>query len=285
MNSDGERGLGLSGSPSLSADGQRVIFVSDATNLDPRCHVAGQVYLRNRRTGRTECSHHESGSPATGLQWPQISATGNLVVFSSAATNLAPGGSGDGREIFALGCRWARTGPVEHISVESGLPAAVGVVPTGDSFERGSVPTDSSWRSRRCEGIWARDTTADGRCSAGPCRGTDGPVSVGATGLQGNSWSGNPAMERGRSFLTFSSTLDQSDSGVAEHVRAAPTSTAGTRRPVQWCACPRPVEQRGERPEQLVPVERRRRFVIFASAPPPWLSADTTTARTCCGCI
>jgi Tol biopolymer transport system component len=93
-------GNGNSSTPSISGDGRFVAFVSGATNI-----VTGftgqQVYVHDRNTGangtNSLISRDNSGSPNAGDQnssAPSISSDGRYVAFTSSATNLIAGVSG-----------------------------------------------------------------------------------------------------------------------------------------------------------------------------------------------
>jgi Tol biopolymer transport system component len=89
--------------PSLSADGRYIAFLSQQINL-----VAGQtdangrldVFLRDLVTGATTLVSRSMSSPATtgnlGSVQAVISADGRFVAFTSRATDLVPGQTGDG---------------------------------------------------------------------------------------------------------------------------------------------------------------------------------------------
>lgn len=94
-NTPGDRG---SEQPSISADGRFVAFVSAARNLVPGTAGAGEdtrnVYLWNRDTGRTILVSRRAGGSegADGSSLnPSLSADGNVLVFTSQATDLVPG--------------------------------------------------------------------------------------------------------------------------------------------------------------------------------------------------
>ena len=93
-------GNGNSSAPSVSGDGRFVAFVSGATNI-----VTGfsgqQVYVHDRNTGangtNSLISRDNSGTPNAGNQTssaPSISSDGRYVAFTSLATNLETGVSG-----------------------------------------------------------------------------------------------------------------------------------------------------------------------------------------------
>ena len=89
----------LNTSPTISADGRYIAFVSTATNLDPLySSVSGQqIYRHDTDTsqslnGRTTLvSKNESGTPAISGSLstaPAISADGRYIAFASTATNF-----------------------------------------------------------------------------------------------------------------------------------------------------------------------------------------------------
>jgi Tol biopolymer transport system component len=89
--------------PSISADGQRVAFYSDASDL-----VAGQgngrnVFVRDLSSGTTTRVSVDTagGDPNNASFSPSISADGQSVAFSSAASDLvANDGSSRGSDVF-----------------------------------------------------------------------------------------------------------------------------------------------------------------------------------------
>jgi hypothetical protein len=93
----GVRGNGSSRLPSLSADGTRVAFHSDSTNLDPAdTDTNGDVYVKSLTTGditlaSTSAAGVKGNSGSAGA-W--LSADGTKVAFSSGASNFDPRGGG-----------------------------------------------------------------------------------------------------------------------------------------------------------------------------------------------
>lgn len=109
---------GSSFDPSMSADGRFVAFESDATNL-PGASGYPQVYVRDRRTGKTTLiSKTSGGAPATGgaSTDASISGSGRFVTFESAATNL-PSALTPSRQVYL---RDRKTGRTTLISKTSG---------------------------------------------------------------------------------------------------------------------------------------------------------------------
>jgi Tol biopolymer transport system component len=94
LTADGSPADATSSSPSFSADGNYVAFVSQASNLvkDATDGVA-QVYLHDRTNGKTErLSQTTQGEAANGWSYqPAISADGGVVAFTSLADNLTSG--------------------------------------------------------------------------------------------------------------------------------------------------------------------------------------------------
>jgi Tol biopolymer transport system component len=115
-------GNGASSVPTMNGDGRFVAFVSAATNI-----VAGfsgqQVYVHDRNTGangtNSLISRDNSGTPNAGNQnssAPSISSDGRYVAFTSLATNLAAGVSG--QQIY----RHDRNGPTtSHVSKDNSV--------------------------------------------------------------------------------------------------------------------------------------------------------------------
>lgn len=95
---NGAKASGESFSPSMSSDDEEIAFASTATNLAPGTKPGTvNVFLRNLRTDQTTLlSRSSSGAPANGdSTHPQISSSGDAVVFESTATNLSPLANGE----------------------------------------------------------------------------------------------------------------------------------------------------------------------------------------------
>jgi Tol biopolymer transport system component len=105
--------------PSANADGTRIAFSSDASNL-----VLGDsnsiedVFLRDRSAGTTiRVSLGLGGVPATDQSWePSTSANGRYVAFTSWATNLVPSDTNNLPDIFL---RDTTAGTTQRVSVSS----------------------------------------------------------------------------------------------------------------------------------------------------------------------
>jgi hypothetical protein len=94
---------GLSGAPSISADGRFVAFSSAATNLVANdTNAAIDLFVRDRTNGTTErVSVASDGTPGNaGSFVSSISADGRFVAFSSDASNLVAGDTNAAEDIF-----------------------------------------------------------------------------------------------------------------------------------------------------------------------------------------
>jgi len=119
VRSNGVEANGASLEPSISADGSKVAFSSNATNL-----VAGDrngkldVFVHNRTTGATKrVSVDSAGLEADDAsEMPSLSGDGSRVAFSSLATNLVAG-DGNGREDAFV--RDLKAGTTVRASVDS----------------------------------------------------------------------------------------------------------------------------------------------------------------------
>jgi hypothetical protein len=92
VSSSGEQANNFSDTEiAISADGRFVVFQSDASNLvnDDGNGVA-DIFVRDTQTGTTELiSRTSDGAVANGASFsPAISADGNIIAFTSSATNL-----------------------------------------------------------------------------------------------------------------------------------------------------------------------------------------------------
>ena len=94
-------GDGLSTDPSISSNGQYVVFTSSADNLVPGGTNEQNVYLRDWQAGTTALVSVSADGvdPGNGDSFlPVISADGRYVLFHSKASDLATGSFGSGIE-------------------------------------------------------------------------------------------------------------------------------------------------------------------------------------------
>ncbi|MCB1885463.1 MAG: tandem-95 repeat protein, partial [Geminicoccaceae bacterium] len=100
---DGTQGNGDSSTPTLSADGRFVAFISEADNLVPSdANDAYDIFVHDRQTGTTE-RVSVAGDGTEGNRYsflPSLSADGKLVAFESLADNLVPGDTNDAFDVF-----------------------------------------------------------------------------------------------------------------------------------------------------------------------------------------
>jgi Tol biopolymer transport system component len=94
----GAESNGLSDRPSLSADGTKVVFESDATNLGIANPNGTQVYWRDVQYNATRVASLSTagfgGSANRPAIRPALSANGHCVAFTSRAGNLSPAHAG-----------------------------------------------------------------------------------------------------------------------------------------------------------------------------------------------
>ena len=109
--------------PSISADGRFVAYTSDASNLVPGDTNGGSdIFVFDRQNNTTErVSVASDGTEATGnfdfgSIVPEISADGRFVAYSSDATNLVPGDTNDGSDVFVFD---RQTNTTQRVSVAS----------------------------------------------------------------------------------------------------------------------------------------------------------------------
>ncbi len=95
---DDVKGNIVSDLPSLSADGTRVAFLSNSTNLDPMdTDSFVDIYVKNMNTGELVlASTSQCGKANDSSTFLSLSANGFHVAFESAASNLHPAGTSDG---------------------------------------------------------------------------------------------------------------------------------------------------------------------------------------------
>jgi hypothetical protein len=97
----GKTGNGDSRGSSMSADGRLISFISNDSHNPGGSNSRQNVYIYNNETGNTIlASTNSDGEPAdgnsgnSGLDFPKISADGEVLIFTSMSTNLVPGVKG-----------------------------------------------------------------------------------------------------------------------------------------------------------------------------------------------
>ncbi|MFN8575106.1 MAG: hypothetical protein U0132_23840 [Gemmatimonadaceae bacterium] len=119
VDSQGGQGDAMSYGAAVSADGRFVAFLSAASNL-----VAGDtngvtdVFVHDRQSGQTTRVSVDSagGQGDAASDYPEISADGRLVAFTSDASNLVPGDTNGWPDAFVHD---RQTGQTTRVSVSS----------------------------------------------------------------------------------------------------------------------------------------------------------------------
>ncbi len=119
VSSSGAEADGESFSPSMSAGGRLVAFVSDANNLVANdLNGEADVFVHDRQTGETtRISVSTGGSEANAAsRSPHISGDGRYVAFASEASNLVTGDTNERIDVFVHD---RDTGVTTRVSVSS----------------------------------------------------------------------------------------------------------------------------------------------------------------------
>ncbi len=117
--SDGTQGNGDSRRPSISGDGQLVVFQSSASNLvEGDTNGVDDIFIHDLGTGETRrISTSSTGAEGNGKSdYPVISSDGRFIAFRSAADNLVEGDLNGKPDIFLYE---RESGKVTLISVSS----------------------------------------------------------------------------------------------------------------------------------------------------------------------
>jgi hypothetical protein len=217
----GAAGNGASNRPSLSANGRRVVFQSEASNLaSGDGNGKADILLRDMASGTTSIvSTGPSGQANNSSRSPSISANGSWVSFDSDASNLVSGDTGNDSDVYLKN---VDSGAVEQVSVRTGGAQAT------DHPSDGVIGSDSTVSSDgRFVAFWSSSATlVDGDtngndCSQAPCadvfvrdRAAGTTTRMTSTnGAQGDGDSFSPALSMDGRFVAFDSkatTLDPS---------------------------------------------------------------------------
>ncbi|MBF0109775.1 MAG: PD40 domain-containing protein [Magnetococcales bacterium] len=120
---------GASFDPAISADGQWVVFASDASNLALLDHNGVTDIFLVSAQGGTTAQRLQGTAPADGpSRTPDISADGRLIVFASHATNLSENDVNEAGDVFLY--QRDQTGPCRILSLDRQGNGA-----NGDSFD------------------------------------------------------------------------------------------------------------------------------------------------------
>src|SRR3990172_8326886 len=200
VNSSGGQANDWSSSPSLSSDGRYVAFISNTSNLVPGdTNGVWDIFVHDQQTGVTErVSVDTNGNVGDGYsEQPSLSADGRYVAFMSWASNLVPGDTNGGWDIFVHD---RQTGVTERVSVnssgEQGNPYSYRPSISADGryvvFESGA----SNLVSGDTNGTW--DIFVHDRQTRVTKR-----VSVNSSGGQANDWSSSPSLSSDGRYVAF----------------------------------------------------------------------------------
>jgi len=231
VSSAGVQGLGANERPTISGDGNLVVFQSDASNLvpDDNNNGAWDVFVHNMTTGTTELvsvSSREIQANANA-QGPVISANGRYVAFSSEASDLAPDDTNSATDVFV---RDLVNGTTRRVSVSgagsqsNGTSVATAISATGRYVAFGSDATNLvASDTNETWDVFVRDRSA----------GTTERVSVSSSGTEANAVTDIAAISaQGRyvAFHTFASNLVPGDTNGIADVFVRDRSTGTTER-------------------------------------------------------
>jgi RHS repeat-associated protein len=272
----GNSGLGVSSAPSISADGQLVVFQSDAPNLVPGdTNGTTDVFLYDRGTGRVSVV----SADRTGLQPgnrdsidPQISPDGRYVVFRSAASNLVDGlDTPIGAGSYNIFLRDLTTGTTQIVSLNNAGDGggdgnsddpSISVDSQGViriAFESGAndlVPGDTN----NAHDIFVRTLPPTGPTSTVR-------VSVSTAGDQGNRGSTSPSISGDGMFVVFESdadTLTANDNNTGPDIFVRDLTTNTTEIVTADPTNQQSADQGGSTLSRQ-PISADGRFVVFTS--------------------
>ena len=203
---NGAEGNGDSFSPSISADGTRLCFHSDASNL-----VAGDtngtfdVFLLDRSAGTTiRVSVDSAGNEGNGASlYSTISADGSVVAFPSWSSNLVAGDGNAANDVFLFD---VATGVTTRVSVDS-----AGNEANGSSFALFALSTDGAVVAftSDADNLVAGDLNGAADVFVHDTRtGVTERVSVDSSGGEGNGDSYWPALSADGALVAFSTYAD-----------------------------------------------------------------------------
>jgi len=198
----GVEGDGFSDSPSISADGRFVAFESTSTNLAVGdTNGVSDVFVHDRGTGSTDrVSLDPSGGSGNGESGtPAISPDGQVVAFSSAASNLVASDTNGFWDAFVYDCR---TATIERTSVDTSGAEGNGPSYAGPTSANGQIVSIVSLASNLVSGdtnrvhdVFMRDRSA----------GTTERVSIDSGGVEGDGGSLCPSLSADGDVIAFAS--------------------------------------------------------------------------------
>ncbi len=230
VSTGGAEGDDDSVSPSISADGRYVAYVSFASNL-----VGGDtngtydVFVRDRQLATTTLvSIDSAGIQANGSSdFPSISADGRFVSFDSNATNLVTGDTNNTNDVFVHD---RLTGATTLVSVSSGG------VQGDDASYKSWISGDGRFVvfNSGADTLVAGDTNGSLDVFVHDrLTGTTIRASVDSTGTEGNGTSGDAALSMDGRLVVFTSdatNLVPGDTNFVSDVFVHDLQTGATRR-------------------------------------------------------
>jgi Tol biopolymer transport system component len=195
---------------SLSADGSRVGFSSDASNLVPDDGYAGtDLFVQDVSTGQTELiTRGYDGGPANRESAePRLSGDGARIAFGSSASNLVPNDLNGVQDIFLYDMS------THAISLVSRTPA--GLPGAGTSYTAAISP-DGGYVSF---GTWATDLVPKTRWPGNlllytVATHTSELVTTGLEGHGANDFAASPSLSDHGGFIAFDSEATNLVQGV-----------------------------------------------------------------------
>ena len=185
----GAPGNGRSADPALDADGGRVVFTSQASNLgDGDTNTDSDVHVRDLAAGRTAlASSSAAGEPGDEPSFDgDIDAAGTRVVFRTYATNL---GDGDTDTLIDVHRKDLTSGAIQLVSATpdgtkgDGSAVGVSIDRSGDRVAFATTTTDLPGDGTTTTKVLVRDLAAGTLVLASRADGADGaPAATDADG-------------------------------------------------------------------------------------------------------
>lgn len=201
----GAAGNGVSSSPSISADGSRIAFWSYASNLVASdANGLWDIFLYDSNASikislvsvATDGTQKNQGNDSISrVVQPTISADGNVVAFSTTATNLVAGDTNAMQDVFI---RKISTGVTTRVSVGTG----------GVQSDLNSPILQGERIALSNDGTWVAFSTSSTNIAAGGSNvllrnvATDGTVQITTAGNSGDK---GPAISGDGRFVAFGS--------------------------------------------------------------------------------
>jgi hypothetical protein len=205
LDSTGSETIGSSEYPSISSDGRIVAFTSDGNFVPEDNNGLTDIYVRNLKTGVTQCVSVDSTGAVgnNGSYWVSLSANGRFVSFGSLAGNLVEGDNNNDFDVFV---RDLKTGATQRVSVDS-----AGAEANGSSTVT-AISADGRFVAfmSRASNLVTNDNNGnvDDIFLHDLKTGATQLVSVDSSGIQGNNGSYDPVLSANGRFVAFSSIAD-----------------------------------------------------------------------------